>query len=650
MLCRDAALAPSSWDPEKRTMEIVLSTGSRGVRSTWGGDYEEELSMDPTAIRLDRINNHAPFLSVHNSYSPDSVLGKLVPGSVRVDGGQLLGVVQFAADEMLNDVGRRTVQKMTTGLMRNISVGYDVHQWRTWAPNERQDGGKLPLYRATDWEPMEASVVPMGFDDNAMTRSVGTPGPITPKQEQRMDKNNTAPVPGASAEPAAPNGVDIAQERQQAAAQERQRCADIRARGKALRIAEDELDKLIGEELTVEQAAIRMIDLHATTQRAATGVSASHSIESGTQAIEKDRAGIVGALASKLGALETEEYETGKFRAVGPVKIDDNVRRFRHLGLVDMGRVVLEARGINTRLMNKNDLAREMLTRSGSVIDFPNILLDAAHKSLVTRFMTAERKWLPLGKRSDASDFKTKYAVNVGTAPDLVEIPENGDYREGSLVDAKESYALKTYGAKLALSRQCIINDDLGAFDNLQAMFLDSSIRVENSLVWAIFSGNPTMADGYALFHTNHANTSGAAAAPSVTTLDTGFQAMNAQEPLGGGDPMMLEPLYIVHAANYRATVDNILNGKIVPNKADYNVPSYMFSLKSIVAPVNSATWFLVADPAKYATFEYAYLGSASGLQLEQLETSAMKGIEFGAYLDFAAKAVDYRGFYRNAA
>ncbi|HRO60319.1 MAG TPA: peptidase U35, partial [Burkholderiaceae bacterium] len=64
----------------------------------------------------------------------------------------------------------------------------------------------------------------------------------------------------------------------------------------------------------------------------------------------------------------------------------------------------------------------------------------------------------------------------------------------------------------------------------------------------------------------------------------------------------------------------------------------------------NSVTaWYGAADPAAIDTVEYAYLEGEEGLYTEQRMGFDVDGIEIKGRLDFAAKAIDHRGLFRNA-
>jgi hypothetical protein len=60
-------------------------------------------------------------------------------------------------------------------------------------------------------------------------------------------------------------------------------------------------------------------------------------------------------------------------------------------------------------------------------------------------------------------------------------------------------------------------------------------------------------------------------------------------------------------------------------------------------------SWYLSADPAQIDTIEYAYLEGQQGVYLESRMGWDIDGIELKVREDFAAKALDYRGLYKNA-
>lgn len=154
----------SSFDEDKRTIDLIWSTGAKVRRYTWrDGAIDEELSMNPNHVRLDRMRNGAPLLNTHASYNLSNVIGTTVPGTVRVEGGKGLVTVQFSRRPDVEGI----VQDVRDGILRNISVGYRVLK----VEKTEGEDGDVPVWRVVDWEPQEISIVPIPADPGARMRS-----------------------------------------------------------------------------------------------------------------------------------------------------------------------------------------------------------------------------------------------------------------------------------------------------------------------------------------------------------------------------------------------------------------------------------------------------------------------------------------------
>lgn len=184
-----AALQPSTANTEKRTIDVVLSAEkSNTVRvfnyRTWSF-VDQQLGMNPENVRLDRINNGAPFLIDHDGRS-GAQIGKLIEGSVRIAGDvgarELIGTVQFDAAANLSEENERHVQGIFSGIRRNTSVGFRAHETTV---TERE--GLADHHFAADWEPFETSSVTMGKDDGAMFRGASKFSPQQPQQQYRKE-------------------------------------------------------------------------------------------------------------------------------------------------------------------------------------------------------------------------------------------------------------------------------------------------------------------------------------------------------------------------------------------------------------------------------------------------------------------------------
>ena len=136
-LRREAELAPNSADAEARTIDVAWSTGARVRRVPFFGDpYDEELSLDPEHVRLERLNGGAPFLKVHETGELNAVIGSVVPDSVRLEQGRGVATIRFSERDDVVPIWR----DILAGHIRAVPIGYQVDTLK----NLRFDSGSRP--------------------------------------------------------------------------------------------------------------------------------------------------------------------------------------------------------------------------------------------------------------------------------------------------------------------------------------------------------------------------------------------------------------------------------------------------------------------------------------------------------------------------
>ena len=62
----------------------------------------------------------------------------------------------------------------------------------------------------------------------------------------------------------------------------------------------------------------------------------------------------------------------------------------------------------------------------------------------------------------------------------------------------------------------------------------------------------------------------------------------------------------------------------------------------------SATAWYLAASPNQIDTIEYAYLEGQQGAYIETRNGFDVDGVEIKCRLDFGAKAIDWRGLYKN--
>ena len=122
----------------------------------------------------------------------------------------------------------------------------------------------------------------------------------------------------------------------------------------------------------------------------------------------------------------------------------------------------------------------------------------------------------------------------MGMTATFPRVGEAGEYKYASVTDGQETWQLYTYGNILAITRQTIINDDMGALTTIPSQMGIKAALKENTLAWAKITDNAAMADGVALFHATHANYTGTGTAISNDSIGVGRQLMRVQTDLCG--------------------------------------------------------------------------------------------------------------------
>lgn len=672
LIGREALVRADSIDEAARTIDIIWTTGATVQRARWEGwdtrvEYDETLEVTPTSIRLGRLNDGAPFLDSHSTWGGvGTVLGSVVPGSVRIENGQGTAKIRLTsapdAAPAIHRILERTINK--------VSVGYRVHRYEITKPEKI---GERELWRAVDWEPHEISAVAMPADPGASIRS---------EQSDRQQRNPCVIIrrdtPAAKAaslkEAVMPNENPHAASGEAAAvrtdAAQQTRTAQAAPSTAATQAPVIDADAIRAEE-RARTAEIGML----CSRHGLDAPFRDHLIREGVS-LDNARAQVLDHLVASDPAGRTAEPAPAQARnSAGDVQYRDaltealmhrhnpgmnqmtaNGREFRGLSLIEMARHTLERGGISTRGMSKMELAGVAFqARAGvgyhSTSDFPAILANVANKTLRAAYDSTPRTFGAWARRATITDFKPVQRTQLGGAPDLEKVLQSGEFKYGTIGEAAEIYALATYGRIVAITRQTLINDDLDAFTRVPAAFGASAADLESDIVYAILMQNPEMADGEDLFHADHGNL-GTAATINETSLSEAYRLFAQQTGLEGRRISILPQHILVPPGTRSVEARKQVTQTTPSSTADVN--PYAGRMQVIEEPrlipaTGQDPWFLAADPNRIDTVEYAYLDGQEGVYTETRMGFEVDGMEIKARHDFAAKAIDWRGLFKNA-
>lgn len=216
-LQRSYALDRQSVDTEARTVDLAFSSETRDVERWFG---LEVLDHSPGAVRLARLSDGGPLLMDHD---PRDQVGVVENVSVSAD-RRGRAVVRFGnsarAQEIFHDV--------QDGIRRHVSVSYRVH---AMVLESRED--EAEVYRVTDWEPLEISLVSVPADHSVgVGRSAGEEHEIEVQDmTKKVEGQENPPAAEPRDNPGTTPKVDVRQIENDVRERELKRISDLESIG-----------------------------------------------------------------------------------------------------------------------------------------------------------------------------------------------------------------------------------------------------------------------------------------------------------------------------------------------------------------------------------------------------------------------------------
>ena len=647
-------------DEGNKQVEAIWTTGSRGLRSGWFGRYYEELGMKAGEVRLDRAKRGLPLLDGHR-FSNETVIGRAKKVKIgRDQEGERVGTARLDFDVSDdNPLASQRFRQVREGILTDLSVGYNVYRYKQVGKETTEEGEEIPIFRAVDWEPIEISVVPGGFDIGAVVSqrecdNVNCTFEFAESEPEavRETAESTHEKPGDC--PEVVEGVDSVISVNEAPVQRA-------VNEEAANMPSENAPKIDPEQIkreAVEAERSRVNEIRSLCDKA--GIDAGGFISEGSD-LNVVRDAVIEALATRgatqrapvtVSSDDTDVKIDGMrdailHRANGRLfKLSENGRRFRSMSLLDMAR---SCENLPSSMSSTEVIARAFQTTSS----FTNLLENTTTKSLRDQFEANASMYEPMIRRGTVPDFKASSRVKLSEMGTLKEIPEHGEMEQYNFSDSKEQIQLKTYGRKIGLTRQAIINDDLDAFARLPQIIARKSRSLEADLIADVLINNAALSDGVALFASDHGNL-GSAGAISDTTLAELYKLFRNQTD-EADEVINLMPRFLIVPSTAENAARKYLNSVVIPETAA-NANIYQGSMEIIVDPRlelrtsgSTTAWYVAADPMMADTIELANLQGQETIQIAREESNSPMGVSWYCWYDVGVKAIDYRGLFKNA-
>ncbi len=639
-----AAFQPSSINDETRTIDVVWTTGEKVLRSSfWDGDFFEELSLDPKHVRMARLTSgRSPFLADHNGRSIKAVIGVVESATLQS------ARIRFAKDDPEADAAWNKVRQ---GILPNVSVGYRVHKMEKVEDGE----AKVPTFRATDWEPYEVSLVPMGADSAAHVRAAPELNSCTfitrgsPQSESKhMDEIEKAAEAKRVAE--ATRAAEIKTAADAAVKADRERQSGIRAAVRGVKLEDSLADKMIADGLSLADARTLVIDELAKRSDAMPTDNTVRATVTDDKS-DKFNRGVSAWLYEKAGAERVGMAKERGIRGFKELEMDGG--EFRGASLVDLARRYLELRGVRVPGYDKVKIFETAFNHRASgyssTSDFSVLFENVMYKMMLAAYATEDDVWSKFCGTKEVQDFKPANFFRTGSFGVLAPLNENGEFQNKAIPDGlKASISVGTFGGMIALSRQAVINDDMGALSGIASQLgADSRRTIEDKVFTQLLLNGglgPTF-NGQYFFHSQNANLNTVATANTAAGWDADALIMGAQRDLSDNHYLNLVPtvLLVPRAKLTEAKLINTAAFAPVDNK--FQMPNTARDMaKEIVSSQRlSGTrryWF--ANPAQNPAIVVAFLaGQGQGPVMSSAEGWRTDGTEWKVRMDFGVNFFD---------
>lgn len=309
-----------------------------------------------------------------------------------------------------------------------------------------------------------------------------------------------------------------------------------------------------------------------------------------------------------------------------------------------------------------NDYIRTVLRAEQSIqasgfttLSLSGILSNVANKGLIASYSAVEVVWNQICAVRNHSDFKVHTRYRLDSTGAFKKVGPDGELKHIGLTDASYTNQLGTFGAIIALTRQMMVNDDLGAFMEIPAMLGRlAALRIEEA-VFVLLLSNPS-----SFFAAGNANyLSGGSSALSITSLAAAEKKFMDQVD-SNGKPILVSPKKILVGTTLRGDAQNIFDEKVIiasslgatNSRVVEPAKNKMFNKYLPVASPyvdntgikdqdgkaitgQSATaWWMFADPAVRAAIAVAFLNGQQTPTIESAQT------------DFNTLGMQWRGFH----
>lgn len=285
--------------------------------------------------------------------------------------------------------------------------------------------------------------------------------------------------------------------------------------------------------------------------------------------------------------------------------------------------------------MNKEHLSPRQhaakLEEAITTTDFPYLFGQVIDRQLLANYRAVDEplyNWRDYVKIGSVGDFNTvRKEKVVGKDPLLPKVAEKGEYRPFTPGNCRYEYNVEKYGRQFDISWEAVMNDTLGAFNDIPVQMANSAKDTEShfaaSLITASTGPNPLLY-GDTISDCGQDITNVGALPLTMANLETTLGLMKAQTDTLG-KRLRLRPKYLVVPSELELTAKAILTsshkmwtesagGGSTPLPTTNVLPTAGLQVRVndwfpyIDTTAGDTTWYLFGEPSRGAALEVGWL------------------------------------------
>ena len=283
---------------------------------------------------------------------------------------------------------------------------------------------------------------------------------------------------------------------------------------------------------------------------------------------------------------------------------------------------------------------RPILQAAWATHSISGILSATVNKFLLAGFNGVESSWRSISSVRSVNDFKalTSYRLNGGMK--FEKVAPGGELKNAAVSDESRTISAETYGIMTSVTRNDLINDDLGALTAVPQRIGRGGALKLNDIFWASFQ------DDSAFFTTGRANkkaTAGALSLANLKAIATMFRKLKDPD----GNPVAVEPRVLLVPSDIELAAAEIMGSALLVGGSsaapNVNVLAGRYQVVSTSYLSSAEDYYLLASPADMPVMEVAFL---NGVQSPIVETAEADfntlGVQMRGYFDFGVAKAEY--------